>query len=250
MPEEPPEPASSTPQMFTMVTVPPTASPRPTPSPSHSPTPELARTPRPKPTANIDMIREVVDNGRHSDYSFFLEYSQAKNDRSDCSTQVFDFYTLKGESNPLREAEHKTCESYYLAFHEPENPIVKNGGSVFSNVKRDKAKGVPSVPEDWQSAVQFGDMVIWLENPKYDTAGRLILNSSKDNWHIALCAGSGQMIDRAQWEENNPNGREEGLFVRDLDTMKSSYKLIMIIKPSEGSRLTPDEIYYYLIDHR
>lgn len=243
-PEKTPEPASSTPQVVTMVTVPPTASPKPTPTPTPSPTPS------PKPTVNVDMIREVVNNCRDSENSFFLKYSQTSNDRSDCSTQVFDFYSLKGEKNPLREAEHKTCESYYLTFRNPENTIVKNGGSVFSNVKRDNVKGVPSVPENWQSATQFGDMVIWLENPKYDSAGRLILNSSKDSWHIGLCIGSGQMIDRAQWEENNPNGKEEGLFVRRLDTMKSSYKLIMMIKPSEDSKLAPDEIYQYLLDHK
>lgn len=241
-PEETPEPASSTPQVVTMVTVPPTASPKPTPTPSPTSTP--------KPIANVDMIREVVNNSRDSENPFFLKYSQASNDRSDCSTQVFDFYALRGEKNPLQEADHKTCESYYKAFHNPENSIVKNGGSVLSTVKRDNVKGVPSVPENWQMTTQFGDMVIWLENPKYDNAGRLILNPSKDSWHIGLCIGSGQMIDRAQWEENNPNGKEKGLFVRGLDTMKSSYKLIMIIKPSEDSRLAPDEIYQYLLDHQ
>ena len=102
------------------------------------------------------------------------------------------------------------------------------------------------MPDNWQSTTQFGDMVIWMENPKYDSDKRLITKRDDAAWHIGLCSGNGQMIDRGQWEENNPNGYEEGLFVRGLDTIKSSYKLIMIIKPSDEARLTPDEIYEYL----
>ena len=59
-----------------------------------------------------------------------------------------------------------------------------------------------------------------------------------------------QMIDRAQWEENNPNGKQRGLFARGLDTVKSSYDVIMIISPGDEARLTPDDVYNYLLDHQ
>lgn len=90
-------------------------------------------------------------------------------------------------------------------------------------------------------------MVIWKESPEYDNAGRL-LKYKDDKWHIGLCTGNGQMLDRGQWEENNPNGLEEGLFVRSLDTIKSTYKLIMIIRPGDEARLTPTDIYEYLLN--
>ncbi|MDP3448078.1 MAG: hypothetical protein Q8S22_08495 [Eubacteriales bacterium] len=58
-----------------------------------------------------------------------------------------------------------------------------------------------------------------------------------------------QMIDRAQWEENNPNGKEYGVFARGLDTVKSSYDVIMIIKPGDEVILTRDDIFDYLKGH-
>ncbi|MEZ4627877.1 MAG: hypothetical protein R2912_07270 [Eubacteriales bacterium] len=58
------------------------------------------------------------------------------------------------------------------------------------------------------------------------------------------------MVDRGIWEENNPNGKEYGIFARGLDTVKSSYDVIMIIKPGDEARLTLDDIYDYLLNHQ
>ena len=232
-------------QVETLTTVPPSITPRMTPTPSPKPTP----TPTPKTTANLNMIKQFVADMRNQKNPFYLKYSQDSGDRSDCSTQVFDFYSMKGEKNPLLGAQHETCKSYYEKLHIPPESFIESGGTVWSTVPRDIAKGDTKVPDNWQSTTQFGDMVIWMKDPKYDSGKRLIIESY-DDLHIALCLGNEQMLDRAQWEENNPNGYEEGLFARGLDTIKSSYELILIIKPGDEARLTPDDIYNYLLQHQ
>lgn len=229
----------------TLTTVPPSITPRMTPTPSPKPTP----TPTPKPTANLNMIKQFVADMRSQKNPFYLKYSQESGARSDCSTQVFDFYSLKGEKNPLLGAQHETCKSYYEKLHIPPETFIESGGTVWSTVPRDIAKGDTKVPDNWQSTTQFGDMVIWMKDPKYDSGKRLIIESY-DDLHIGLCLGNEQMLDRAQWEENNPNGYEEGLFARGLDTINSSYEVILIIRPGDEARLTPDDIYNYLLEHQ
>jgi len=234
---------TSTPTVETMLlsTDKPTKMPRMTQPPTPTPTPM----PTPKPTANVGMIGELVNNGRKNKDSYYLNYSQEKGNRDDCSTQVFEFYAIKGDKSPFLGIDKESCQKYYEVFHTPSNYFINSGGTIQTTVPRDIAKGVDPVPANWQETTQFGDMVIWKDKPTYDKDGRLIKHDG-DAWHIGLCSGNGQMIDRGQWEEKNPNGYEEGLFVRGLDTIKSSYKLIMIIKPSDEARLTPDEIYEYL----
>ncbi len=240
-------PEKSNPEIVTIATVPPIKTPRITqpPSPTPKPTPTLM----PKPTANVDMISQFVTEQRDQRNPYYLKYSQDSGDRSDCSTQVFDFYEMKGDKNPLLGAQHETCKSYYEKLHIPTESFIDSGGTVWSTVPRDIAKGDLKVPDNWQSTTQFGDMVIWMKDPEYDSGKRLVINSY-DDLHIGLCLGNEQMLDRAQWKENNPNGYEEGLFVRGLDTIKSSYKLILIISPGDEARLTPDDIYNYLLEHQ
>jgi hypothetical protein len=241
----PNSPPTITPYKYNIELVTPTPSPRITPTPSPKPTP----TPTPKPTANLNMIKQFVADMRNQKNPFYLKYSQDSGDRSDCSTQVFDFYSMKGEKNPLLGVQHETCKSYYEKLHIPPESFIESGGTVWSTVPRDIAKGDTKVPDNWQSTTQFGDMVIWMKDPKYDSGKRLIIESY-DDLHIGLCLGNEQMLDRAQWEENNPNGYEEGLFARGLDTINSSYELILIFKPGDEARLTPDDIYNYLLQHQ
>ena len=240
-PEEKQEPT----KVVTINIVPPSPTPRITPSPSPKPT----ATPTPKPTANVDMISQLVEDERKRENPFFMKYSQNSGDRSDCSTQIYDLYSMKGENNPLLGSQHETCQMYYELLHIPPKSFIESGGVIQSNVPRDVAKGAEPVPTDWQKKTEFGDMVIWKENPKY-YSDKSLINKEGEHWHIGLCVGNGEMFDRGQWEENNPNGFEEGLFVRGLDTVKTSYVLMMIIKPGEEARLTINDLYSYLSDHR
>lgn len=244
-----PKPTVDAPDIVELATELPNWTPTPwlTPPPTPTPKPTLGLTP--EPSVDPEIIGKIVNEERTNNNPFFLKYSQTVGDRSDCSTQVFDFYSVKEEKNPLLGSEHETCQSYYEFLHIPPKSFTSNGGLVQSSVERDNAKGVPSIPENWQSTTQFGDMAIWVKNPKFDDAGRLIKNSSEDAWHIGLCIGNEQMIDRAQWKENNPNGYEEGLFVRELDTIYSNYKLVLIIKPGEEERLSYKDLYDYLLKH-
>lgn len=234
------------PERITIGLVTPTPSPKITPTPSPKPTPTLT----PRPTANLNMISQFVADKRNLKNPFYMKYSQLSGDRSDCSTQATDFYAIKGENSPFYGIAKDTCRSYYEVYRTLPSSFIESGGTVLSTVHRDNEKGVARVPANWQEKAEFGDIAIWMENPKYDKDGRLIVNRPDAAWHMAICTGDAEMIDRAQWKENNPNGFEEGLFVRGLDTLKSSYKLIMIISPSDEARLTPDDIYYYLLDQQ
>jgi len=241
-------PEKSNPEIVTIATVPPIKTPRITqpPSPTPKPTPTLM----PKPTANVDMISQFVTEQRNQEDPFYLKYSQDSGDRSDCSTQATDFYATKGEKSPFYGIEQDTCLSYYDVFHKLPSSFIESGGTVWSSVPRDIKKGASRIQDNWQETAQFGDIAIWMEDPKYDKDGRLLKNSPEIPWHMAICTGNGEMIDRAQWEENNPNGFEQGLFYRGLDTIKDTYEVILIISPSDEARLTPDDIYYYLVDQQ
>lgn len=243
---------TSTPSKYNIDLVTPTPAPRmtPTPSPIPTPSPKPTPTPTPKPTANLDMIRQFVTEQRNQKNPFYLKYSQDSGVRSDCSTQATDFYAIKGEDSPFFGIAKDTCRSYYEVYRALPGSFIESGGTVQSTVHRDHEKGVARVPANWQETAEFGDIVIWMKDPKYDEDGRLILNRPDAAWHMAICTGDAEMIDRAQWEINNPNGFEEGLFVRGLDTLNSRYKLIMIISPNDEARLTPDDIYYYLVDQQ
>ena len=61
-PEKTPEPASSTPQVVTMVTVPPTASPKPTPTLTPSPTPGLSESQK-RALSVVELGKSIADQG-------------------------------------------------------------------------------------------------------------------------------------------------------------------------------------------
>jgi len=174
-----------------------------------------------------------------------LLYSQKGAVRSDCSTQVFDFYEIKGDKNPLRGAKNDSCKMYYLEFTNPPDSYTESGGKVLSSVPSDIKHGISPIPADWQAATEVGDLVIWKDKAEIASNGYLVMYEG-DDWHVGLCTGDQQMVDRGIWEENNPNGKEYGIFARGLDTVKSSYDVIMIIKPGDEMRLTLDDIYKYL----
>ena len=238
-PEEKQEPT----KVVTINIVPPSPTPRITPSPSPKPT----ATPTPKPTANVDMISQLVEEERKRENPFFMKYSQNSGDRSDCSTQIYDFLEMKGNNNPLRGADKNTCEAYYKKFAKSSKSFIENGGVVLSSVPSDNKHGIPRIPDDWQAKTEFGDIVIWKDKAKIASNGYLVIKEGED-WHIGLCIGDQKMVDRGVWEENNPDGKEYGIFARGLETVKSSYTVVMIIKPSDAGRLSLDDIYYYLLD--
>ncbi|GEM_PF-6438199 len=232
---------TSTPLKVNIDLVTPTPSPKITPTPSPKQTPS----PTPKPTANLDMISKFVTEQRNQKNPFFLLYSQKEKDRNDCSTQAYDFYEIKGDKNPLRGTEHKTCDSYYLKYTNPTDSFIESGGIVQSSVPSDNRHRIPPIPDNWQAETEVGDIVIWKDEAEYYPNGYLVRHDG-DDWHVGICTGDQQMVDRGIWEENNPNGKQYGIFARGLDTVKSSYDVIMIIKPGDEVRLTLDDIYYYL----
>ena len=194
------------------------------------------------------MISQYVADQRNRKNPFYMKYSQTAGDRSDCSTQIYDFYEIKGDKNILREAEHRTCESYYKEFTKPSDSFTERGGIVQSSVPSDIRHGIFPIPDNWQATTEAGDLVIWKDEAETESGGFLDMHEG-DDWHVGLCTGDQQMVDRGIWEENNPNGKEYGVFVRGLDTVKSSYDIIMIIKPGEEDRLTLDDILNYLEGH-
>ncbi|MBQ2715798.1 MAG: hypothetical protein IJF21_03265 [Clostridia bacterium] len=209
----------------------------PTPSPTPSPTPDFDSIRR-------ETISQLIAAGRKLNKPFFTAYSQEVGARKDCSVQIFNLYKeIRGEKEvPFPPNTNMTCEELYKKFANN----VPEGWTIYSNVPYVERRGSLAVPVDWEKVANAGDIVIFKEDLEFTDSGDI--KDNKGEWHVGLCLGNGQMLDRTKWEENNPSGKPEtGLFCRGLDTMPQDDEVVMIIDPGDAA-LTPEEIERYLIN--
>lgn len=214
--------------------------PTPTNAPA-TPTPEPTPEPTLEPDAYRKMIEGIVKNGRMSNPDFFSVYTQAQSEqekkdgvqRKDCSAQIYSFYSVLRDrrNSPFYGADHITCLGLFDKYKVASN--IPNGWTVYSELSNLNNNGQPNIPENWRELAETGDIALFRKG------------NSKD-WHVVLCLGDEQVLDRGQWKEGSPSGElETGLFVRDFDDLPSGYDLVMMIDPGKEA-LTMSELILYL----